>query len=90
MASTIIAVPANTWVQVTTTDKEGSIRHKQGGKVAYVEAAALPVGYDVTTAAMQTTSIAEVFTYYGIAAGDNLYAYALDSDAEIVKAPKGA
>lgn len=89
MASSIIALAPGAWVQVTTTDKEGSILHKSGGTVVYVEAAAPPAIVE-PIATIKTTLPGDEFQYYGIAAGDNLYALAVNDTAEIVKAPRGA
>lgn len=88
MASSVIEVGTGAWTQVSTTDKEGSIRHKSGGKVIYVEAAAPPATVE-PIATIKTTLPGDEFQYYGIAAGDNLYALAVNDAAEIVKAPRG-
>lgn len=91
MASTLISIPEGVWTQVTTTDKEGSIRHKSGTSVVlYLEAPTPPVTFDANTPDMEQTYKGDDFPYYGIAAGDNMYAYSLTGDSVIVKSPKGA
>ena len=91
MASEIIELSEGVWTQVTTTDKEGSIRHKSGeGVIIYLESAALPTVFDADTPDMEQTYRGDTFPYYGIAAGENMYAYSLNGDSVIVKSPKGA
>lgn len=89
MASTIISAPKGVWTQVTTSS-DGSIRHKSGtGKVIYVEAATAPTSFDDNTPDMEHTYKGDSWPYWGIADGEFVFAYSLNSDSELVVAPKG-
>ena len=88
MSSTQIALPIKTWIQVTTTDKEGSIRHQTGNtSVFFTEAPLIPVGIDTDTPIMETTEKGDVFPYYNVPATDFLWAYATSDDAVITVSP---
>lgn len=88
MSSAQIALPQGVWTQITTTDKQGSIRHHQGGsKVIYIEAPVIPVGFDPSSPTMETTIKGEGWPYYGVAATDFVWAYSITDDSIIVVSP---
>lgn len=90
MASEVIELEEGVWTQVTTTDKDGSIFHKSGiGKVVYIESATLPTVYDANVPIMEQTLQGDTWPYYGVAAGDNVYAISLNGVSVITKSPKG-
>jgi hypothetical protein len=85
MAGVTVTVPAKTWVALT--GKQGSIFHKAGGKVIYVEAPTTPT-FDASTPVVFTTEFGEKpQAFNSIAASDNLYAYALNNEAVIAVSP---
>ena len=91
MASEIIELEQGVWTQVTDADKDGSIYHRDGRSiVVYLEASAPPTGLGGNTPVMETTQKGQSFPYYGVAAGDNIYALAVTDNAKLVKSPKGA
>lgn len=91
MASTIINLPQGVWTQVTTTDKEGSIRHKHGESVVlYLEASTAPTTFDENTPDMEQTYKGDGFPYWGVASGEFVFAYSLNGDSELVVSPSGA
>ena len=91
MASTRIPIPANTWVQITTADKSGSIHHTRGnGTVIYLEAGTIPTdAYSETTPSMQSTMSGENFPYFGVASNEFVFAYAIGQDVELTVSPVG-
>lgn len=90
MASSQINIPKETWVQITTADKDGSVRHHSGlTQVVYTEAPVMPVGFDPETPTMEATILGEDWIYWGVAIADFVWAYAISADAEIVVSPKG-
>ncbi len=91
MASTKFDIPANTWVQITTTDKSGSIHHARGrGKAVYLEAAIIPTVFNEDTPYMQATKMRENFPYFGVASNEFIFAYAIGQDVELTVSPVGA
>ena len=91
MSSAQIELPKNTWVQVTTTDKSGSVHHQAGNTtVLYIEAATIPAALDATTPVMEATVKGQGWAYFNIASSDFLWAYAISEDAIIVVSPAGA
>lgn len=90
MSSSQITVPADTWVQITTTDKEGSIYHQKGiHRVSYTESPAQPQSFDGDTPVSGHSYIGESLDYYGIAQNDFLWAYAIGGDVVLTLSPKG-
>lgn len=84
MASTQISVPANTWVQITTTDKEGSINHQRGtGTIVYTISQSAPTGFDSDTPVYERTTLSDEIGFFGLKAGENIYAYAIDFNATL-------
>ena len=90
MSSTIIKVPAKTWVQITTTDKQGSVRHTRGnGSVIYLEAITMPTSFNEDTPVMQATTNGDNFPYYQVATGEFIFAYAVSVDIELTVSTAG-
>lgn len=84
MTSIKIDLPADTWVQVTTTEVEGSISQSQGGGfVDYLEASVIPVSYDEDTPIMKTTEIDRGFSFNSVSGTEFIFAYAIGTDAKI-------
>lgn len=91
MASSLIGLPKGVWTQITTTDKEGSVFQKLGStKVVYLEAEEAPITFDTLTPVMAATTKGEQLSYYGVAAAEFIFAYAIFGDAEVTVSPKGA
>jgi len=83
-------VPEGVWTQLTTTDKDGEVFHKNGSsQIYYVEAAVIPVGFDSDTPVSMITELHESFTYYRIATADFLWAYNPKEDAAVTVTPAG-
>ena len=90
MSSTLIPLTQGVWTQITTTDKDGSIRHHSGKtKVVYLEAPTAPTGFSTATPVMESTIKDEIFSYWGVSSSDFVWAYAISSDASISVSPKG-
>lgn len=91
MSSTLIPLAQGVWTQITTTDKDGSIRHHSGaGQVIYTESLNQPIGLTPSTPIMESTSKGESFTYWGVSASAFIWAYAISGDSSITVTPKGA
>lgn len=91
MASAQINLTKNVWTKVTTTDKNGSIRHHSGGtQVVYLESATTPPAFGPVTPTMEETRVGDDWPYWGVDAEDFVWALAVSSDAVIVVSPKGA
>jgi hypothetical protein len=91
MASTQIPLTKGQWTQITTTDKTGSIRHHSGKTtVIYTESVSTPAALSPTTPTMETTTMGEEFIYWGVAAADLVWAWAVEVDAVIVVSPEGS
>lgn len=91
MSSKLITLNQGTWTQITTADKDGSIRHHSGNTaVVYLESATAPTGFSTATPTMETTMKGESFTYWGVSLSDFLWAFAISSGASITVTPKGA
>jgi hypothetical protein len=91
MSSTQISLTKNTWTQVTTTDKSGSIRHQKGNTtIVYTEAATIPTTLSAATPVMEATIKGEDFTYYKVPSTDFVWAHANSEDAVITVSPGGA
>lgn len=80
------ACPQGTFVQLNTVETSGSIFHINGGRVLYTQLDAPPVSFDSTTEIIGDTRIGET-RFYSDIGSSNIYAYALDRDAEVVVAP---
>lgn len=86
MASVLIELPANTWVQVTTGSASGSVRHKEGlATIVYVESASQPVGYSEDTPVMEETRERDTWPYFSVASGEFIWAWS-SRPAEVVVA----
>ncbi len=91
MSSTLIPLAQGVWTQVTTTDKDGSIRHQFGaGQVIYTEAPNQPTGFTPATPVMEATIKGGSVTYWGVPASDFVWAYAISGEASITVTPTGA
>ncbi len=91
MASTQIALPEKTWVQITTTDKTGSIRHHSGNTaIVYTESPTEPAAVSAATPVMEVTIKGQDWGYFNVVASDFVWAYANSEDAVIVVSPGGA
>jgi hypothetical protein len=91
MASAQIPLPAGTWVQITTTDKTGSVRHHAGNtQVVYVESPTEPAAISATTPTMETTVKGQDWAYFSVASSDFVWANANNADAVIVVSPGGS
>ena len=90
MSSTQFSLPKNTWVQITTTDKSGSIRHQKGDTaVVYTEAATIPATLSPSTPVMEATLKGQDFAYFSVASADFVWAHANSEDAVITVSPGG-
>lgn len=88
MADSIrLPVPNNTFVQVNSGETFGSIYHISGGDVVYLQASVPPIDYDNTIAVAARSSAGDLLPPYSGLGASNLYAYALNGDAEIGVAP---
>jgi hypothetical protein len=88
MASTQVALPKETWVQVTTTDKSGSIRHHSGNTtIVYTESQNQPAALSPATPVMESTLVSQDFAYFGLATLERVWAHANSEDAVIVVSP---
>tara|TARA_R110000851_G_scaffold87274_2_gene190324 strand:+ start:2146 stop:2421 length:276 start_codon:yes stop_codon:yes gene_type:complete len=91
MSSTQFSLPAATWVQITTTDKKGSIRHQSGDTtVVYTESATAPAALSAATPIMEATLKSQDWAYFSVGASDFVWAHANSADAVIVVSPGGA
>lgn len=91
MASAQIALPQKTWVQITTTDKSGSIRHQAGNTtIIYTESPTEPAALNQDTPVMEATLKSQDFTYFNIAAADFVWAWANSEDAILTVSPGSA
>jgi hypothetical protein len=85
MSSTLIPLTQGVWTQITTTSKEGFIRHHQGStKIVYVVAPSVSSALDPTTAVMHDTIMGSQIIYDGVDKDDFVWAYAISSDAKVV------
>lgn len=90
MSSILIPLTQGVWTQITTTDKDGSIRHQSGaGQVVYTEALNQPIGLTPSTPVMESTIKGESFIYWGVTTSAFVWAYAVSDDASITVTPKG-
>lgn len=88
MASTQISLPQGVWVKVTTTDKDGYIRHHSGQtKVIYTEALNQPIGLLPTTPVMKSTIMGGYTDYKGVPSDAFVWAYAISANAVLVVTP---
>ena len=91
MASTQIPLPIKTWVKITTTDKNGSIRHHQGNTtIVYVESPTEPGTLNSATPVMESTIMGQDWAYFSVSASDFVWAHANDANAVIVVSPGSA
>ena len=91
MSSNQVSLPAATWVQITTTDKKGSIRHHSGETVVvYTESATTPAALSAATPVMEATLISQNFAYFSVGASDFVWAHANSADAVITVSPGSA
>lgn len=91
MSSIQYQLPEATWVQVTTTDKQGSIRHQSGnGLVIYTESPIQPTGHNENTPVMEETRKSQDFIYYNVGPSDFVWAYSISGDSVITVTPGGA
>ena len=84
MSSQQVSLTQGQWIQITTTDKDGSIRHHSGQRVVYLESATIPPAFSPATPVMETTTIGDSWSYFGVASSDFVWALAISSDAVIV------
>jgi hypothetical protein len=90
MSSTQVSLPVNTWVQITTTDKAGSIRHQKGDTtVVYTESPTIPATLSPTTPIMESTTKGQDFAYFNTPSSDFVWAHANTEDAAITVSPGG-
>lgn len=88
MASSQILLPQGEWIKVTTTDKDGYIRHHSGQtKVIYTEALNQPIGLLPTTPVMKSTFIGGYTDYKGVPSDAFVWAYAISDNAVLVVTP---
>ena len=88
MSSVQFPIPAQTWVQITTTDKQGSIRHMSGnGAVIYTESPTEPAAFSDSTPVMEETTKTQDFTYYAVGDTDFIWAYSISEDSVITVTP---
>lgn len=91
MASTQIPLPEKTWVQITTTDKTGSIRHQAGNTtIVFTESPTQPAALNPNTPVMEATIKDQDFTYFNVAAADFVWAWANSGDAILTVSPGSA
>lgn len=91
MASVQIELEQGVWKQVTTSEVEGSIYHTHGDtRVIYLEAPTTPTGFNDSTPVSGYSDINTELPFYGIAAADFIFAYAVNGDAKITLTPVGA
>jgi hypothetical protein len=91
MASAQISLPAETWVQITTTDKTGSVRHHSGNtSIVYTESATEPAALSASTPVMESTIMGEEWAYFSVASSDFVWAHANNASAVIVVSPGGS
>ena len=91
MSSTQFSLPAATWVQITTTDKKGSIRHHSGDTVVvYTESATTPAALSAATPVMEATLKSQDWAYFSVGASDFVWAHANNAAAVIVVSPGSA
>ncbi len=84
MSSIQIQLPAQTWVQITTADKQGSIRQQSGnGTVIYTESPTEPATQSTSTPVMEETTKGENFVYYGVSDTNFIWAYSISEDSVI-------
>lgn len=87
----LIQVPQGVWTQLTTTDKDGSVFHKNGKEpVYYVEAAVSPVGFDANTPISEVSTLQRSFTYFRIDILNFLWAFCAEGDAALTVTPAGS
>lgn len=87
----LIQVPQGVWTQLTTTDKDGSVFHKNGtSPVYYVEAALAPSGFDVNTPVSEISNLQESFTYFSIDSLNFLWAFCVEDNATLTVTPVGS
>lgn len=90
MSSTLITLTKGVWTQITTANKDGSIRHQSGNtSVVYLESPTAPTEFSTATPVMESTTKGESFIYWGVTASDFVWAYAISGDSSITVTPKG-
>ena len=91
MASAILRIPEVDWTKLENCGTSGSILHKEGDSiVAYTESAATPDRFGLGSPVMQQTVKGDVFPYFGVPAGQFVWAIALNDSAVITLTPSGA
>ena len=91
MSSTQITLPEKTWVQITTSDKSGSIRHQSGNTtIVYTESSTEPATLNPNTPVMESTIKDQDWTYFNVAVADFVWAWANSSDAIVTVSPGSA
>lgn len=85
MASTLYEIPEQTWVELEYSN--GSIFHKSGGGVVYLEADAEPTDDYDDLPVMKSTDIGEEFQFYSVPDGESIWAYAPNESAYITVTP---
>ncbi len=89
MSTINVPIPAQTWTQITTADKSGSIYHKSGNdKIVYVEAETTPPDYTAGSPILDITSKHESLTYFNVPTLDFIWAWS-ESDAIASVTPVG-
>ena len=79
-------VTPDAWVKVTN-EPSGSLFHQKGGDVALTEATELPVTAVADTALLDVMSPLQSKVYFGVPAGNAIYARALNADAKLTNTP---
>lgn len=88
MSSSQISLPVGVWTQITTTDKQGSIRQQSGNTtVVYLESPIKPTTFNEDTPVMEETTKGEDWLYFRVGATDFVWAFAISEDAVIVVTP---
>lgn len=88
MSSNQVLLPVGVWTQITTTDKQGSIRQQSGNTtVVYLESPTEPIGFSDTTPVMEETTKGESWLYFKVGTADFVWAFAITEDAAIVVTP---
>ena len=91
MSSIQITLTEKTWVQITTTDKAGSIRHQAGNTtIVYTESPTTPAALNPDTPVMEATIKDQGWIYFNVAVADFVWAWANSGDAILTVSPGSA
>lgn len=90
MSTVNFELAPNTWVAITSTDKNGSVYHNMGDTiVTYVEAETTPPDLTSGSPKLATTSQSEHFSYYDVTTDGVIWAWSA-TDAIISVTPGSA